>query len=92
MWIEIITQLDIRKVKEVTPFTGVWIEIDKDYQNFKLSGASLPLRECGLKSRTRRFLCLLQIVTPFTGVWIEISTFPGSLNSTSGHSLYGSVD
>ena len=34
---------------------------------------SLPLRECGLKSRINPLIKQMSLVTPLAGVWIEIS-------------------
>ena len=68
----------------VTPFVGVWIEIDVCTTALMLSVVSLPSWECGLK-----FVCLTvyfacDFVTPFVGVWIEmylIIVFSGFLMS-----------
>ena len=75
----------------VTPFTGVWIEINSDvFEGY--SFLSLPLRECGLKLSADEIKVCITEVTPFTGVWIEINNMYIELCGKNSHSLYGSVD
>ena len=50
----------------------------------ELTAQSLPLRECGLKSRLQAQRHLTQEVTPLAGVWIEITdTSAGSWQNMS---------
>ena len=55
----------------VTPFVGVWIEIE-DIENMLKEALSLPSWECGLKSHQQEKKKGLEDVTPFVGVWIEM--------------------
>ena len=55
----------------VTPFAGVWIEINLVTSERK-NTESLPSRECGLKWTLSPVDKALVSVTPFAGVWIEI--------------------
>ena len=73
MWIEI-NNADtlLAELKDVTPFTGVWIEILEDLIRSAQS-TSHPSRVCGLKYDIRINICNYKRVTPFTGVWIEMS-------------------
>ena len=58
----------------VTPYAGVWIEISV-MQAYNINkSASLPTRECGLKSGSCSRKFQLMKVTPYAGVWIEISS------------------
>ena len=74
MWIEIITLGVGSNPVEVTPFTGVWIEI-KILSLKNAEEASHPSRVCGLKSYNTVLVFGTEKVTPFTGVWIEILLF-----------------
>ena len=56
----------------VTPFAGVWIEIQQKKRVLEHCG-SLPSRECGLKWYLTAIYHWCYLVTPFAGVWIEIS-------------------
>ena len=57
----------------VTPYAGVWIEISV-MQAYNINkSASLPTRECGLKSGSCSRKFQLMKVTPYAGVWIEIT-------------------
>ena len=55
----------------VTPYAGVWIEIEMTDIQEKLN-VSLPTRECGLKLEILRQISISEMVTPYAGVWIEI--------------------
>ena len=48
VWIEIYRVPFLEDGAVVTPLAGVWIEIPPPFME-KLTGWSLPLRECGLK-------------------------------------------
>ena len=63
--------LNASGVWTVTPFAGVWIEINKEIWNDDIV-RSLPSRECGLKSWIAVKPAKKRPVTPFAGVWIEI--------------------
>ena len=56
----------------VTPYAGVWIEISVMLAYNINKSASLPTRECGLKSGSCSRKFQLMKVTPYAGVWIEI--------------------
>ena len=56
----------------VAPHTGAWIEILGDGK-IKLTTASLPIRERGLKYQHIRLRTRGEAVAPHTGAWIEIS-------------------
>ena len=58
--------------KKVTPFAGVWIEIELMADRTP-NPKSPPSRGCGLKYIHYHFIILSDYVTPFAGVWIEIS-------------------
>ena len=81
----------LARALNVTPCTGVWIEMGMRYYKIWRTSKSLPARECGLKFGDCRLYPHCIQVTPCTGVWIEILkiTFK-TLNL--GHSLHGSVD
>ena len=68
----------------VTPYAGVWIEISV-MQAYNINkSASLPTRECGLKSGSCSRKFQLMKVTPYAGVWIEIQRhLPYSLERMS---------
>ena len=53
---------------------------------------SLPLRECGLKSKAKGGKPKDKNVTPFAGVWIEIKQLDHNAISGFGHSPCESVD
>ena len=57
----------------VTPFVGVWIEIERKPGRRKWTEKSLPSWECGLKYVKHESDWGQNKVTPFVGVWIEIS-------------------
>ena len=61
----------------VTPFLGVWIEIDEKRHKDHAGEPSLPSWECGLKFYYTKKSEDLQQVTPFLGVWIEINSRKG---------------
>ncbi len=50
VWIEIGGNISDHLTTDVTPYTGVWIEMDDSSIHQGLD-ASLPIRECGLKSK-----------------------------------------
>ena len=56
---------------KVTPYAGVWIEIEIDICR-SISRRSLPTRECGLKCQKSKNKLNGIYVTPYAGVWIEI--------------------
>ena len=56
----------------VTPFVGVWIEIDLRALFSALLIPSLPSWECGLKFLAHSNPAMALFVTPFVGVWIEM--------------------
>ena len=56
----------------VTPFAGVWIEIQDKAPGKAMTYVSLPSRECGLKCKYSGRSNRRRNVTPFAGVWIEI--------------------
>ena len=74
MWIEISVTRGIGCLELVTPFAGVWIEIDSLLQRMEDLIKSLPSRECGLKSDGDFDITQVAMVTPFAGVWIEITS------------------
>ena len=57
--------------ESVTPFLGVWIEMEVSGIRSKIL-RSLPSWECGLKYDLKNTLGGIVKVTPFLGVWIEI--------------------
>ena len=73
MWIEIPTADRQPSQACVTPLAGVWIEI-RSISLLCWALASLPLRECGLKSPIIRTAAGVTAVTPLAGVWIEIQS------------------
>ena len=73
MWIEIESVWHCHGSERVTPLAGVWIEITAPGERTRRE-KSLPLRECGLKYRSRWKLRIGCIVTPLAGVWIEIAS------------------
>ena len=75
----------------VTPFVGVWIEINR-CGAFLSASMSLPLWECGLKFINFYPERATRLVTPFVGVWIEIEDELGKIIKSACHSLCGSVD
>ena len=72
VWIEI-KMISIHLFPQsVTPRAGVWIEIWIVNIVMGCDCASLPVRECGLKSLFFIGITCLNSVTPRAGVWIEI--------------------
>ena len=75
----------------VTPYAGVWIEIDKYHEDI-VSFQVTPYAGVWIEI-TKEFVNVADIpVTPYAGVWIEIflSVFAHQLRFS--HSLRGSVD
>ena len=79
VWIEIILRKIWNQNEQVTPFAGVWIEITNIMSCIPASIASLPSRECGLKSLIVTSCKKVIPVTPFAGVWIEIAALQPDL-------------
>ena len=50
VWVEIKPGFTVCETKDVTPLAGVWVEIECEVRIAQTQIASLPLRECGLKS------------------------------------------
>ncbi len=71
VWIEILMDKNNCKLTTVTPCVGVWIEI-ACVVILGHFAPSLPVWECGLKSRNSRLRAIVSMVTPCVGVWIEI--------------------
>ena len=69
-----LSTLRIIALRVVTPFVGVWIEINCTITKEMDEEESLPSWECGLKLYNTRYTCILTLVTPFVGVWIEMIT------------------
>ena len=64
-------QRNHRHHSEVTPYTGVWVEIAVTFK-LSLHGMSRPTRACELKFWNFSFIIQVENVTPYTGVWVEI--------------------
>ena len=83
---------DVDTLTNVTPFTGVWIEIigywNSIYKGFFVTPFAGVWIEIDLTIATN----LTAEVTPFAGVWIEIYMHFAYADSQDGHSLRGSVD
>ena len=70
----------------------MWIEITYADFDQAMANTSLPLRECGLKSKVWADENSEVKVTPFAGVWIEMIVIARLSFALLGHSLCGSVD
>ncbi len=91
MWIEIFQAFCIASLIPVTPFAGVWIEINI------LDIISIIIRRHSLRGSvdwniTPDKPSAISCVTPFAGVWIEISLETLTISPCTSHSLRGSVD
>ena len=75
----------------VTPYEGVWIEIDKTGGLTKEGNASLPMRECGLKCESFDLVKYPAGSLPMRECGLKSLT-TSSVGSPSSHSLCGSVD
>ena len=70
----------------------MWIEIGVGAAVGAGVGASLPLRECGLKCVCLMEILINHVVTPLAGVWIEIMQAATATLEEYRHSPCGSVD
>ncbi len=75
----------------VTPFVGVWIEIEMGRQCLLLKIVT-PFVGVWIEIIGLVAFGATALVTPFVGVWIEISVPPLVCMSYHRHSLRGSVD
>ena len=75
----------------VTPFAGVWIEINV---SLPLTGYSsvTPFAGVWIEMYTQGMATSAVNVTPFAGVWIEIYTKVDKVKLQTCHSLCGSVE
>ena len=77
----------------VTPFTGVWIEMEhggaracSGFRVTPFTGVWIEIEKLQIANQS------ISNVTPFTGVWIEIAIRFLSIILLLRHSLHGSVD
>ena len=91
VWIEIKNLFNLCLTVTVTPLAGVWIEITRAPTPEATAILSLPLRECGLKSRIGGIKNLRRMSLPLRECGLKY-VMPPLLSHTYCHSPCGSVD
>ena len=81
----------LRQLALVTPFAGVWIEIEDTGHHYSANSVT-PFAGVWIEIQADRPLRMLSSVTPFAGVWIEIIQYQDEEKGLARHSLCGSVD
>ena len=69
----------------------MWIEIRNSFLTYQ-QGIVTPYAGVWIEIFDSETSHLHETVTPYAGVWIEIGCFVGDRNSSTSHSLRGSVD
>ena len=83
VWIEIRETLNKKKVYVVTPCMGVWIEIKQVGRNVGDITKSLPVWECGLKSKLSLFNGLFSMSLPVWECGLKSDKSKRFLNSSA---------